>query len=219
MSTAEVTSNTNLPNFGVSNSIVTQSAVADALPPAAYQTVQFGTITNLPVDALILNQGDGVLEQETIIYDLDTADYVQLVANHEVYYGGNSTYTPYTSFYINVGTDTLSNAEALITLFNLSNSNPFVIAHFKQWCNPITGPASTPSVVNLSLLNPVGNTGTQGTYITLVGLSEVVDGYGLTTLFNNAGNTCVQTVPVRIEYGSPTNVIFRVLTNNIVYGL
>ena len=216
-----VTSNTNLPNFAVINATVTQSDVANALPPAAFQNAQFSNLTN-PVPAIYFNNTSSTGPQNeflvgtVVTYDLTGADLVQAACSELTVVGGTSTYASgATQVGLSLGSDSLANAEALLALFNLSSANPFVLTRFTQWCNPITGPASSPTGTVL-YLSGAANAGT-GLYVNVPNLNA----YGTTDLFNNATGTFIQTTPVRFEY-NPSNasqIICRpLLYTNSVYG-
>ena len=192
-----VTSNQNLLNFVVSNEQVNSAQVMNALNPGAFQTVQYESIVN-PLTPISFTGPSSVEVGTAMIYNLTAEDLVQGVTTQSVVIAGAGTYpSNATTLSISLGSDTAANAEALISVLNLSQSNPFVVTHFHQWVAGGAGGAS----LNVNLVNAAAPT-SYGTY--------VVFPSGSTGLFVNTSITTPGVTPVRFEYNSASQVTVRV---------
>ena len=189
-----VVSNENLDNFTASNESVNTAQVTNALNPSTFQNVKFNSTIN-PVIPVSFSGPPSYQDGTTVIHNLIAEELVQSVVSYLTIIGGASTYPVGTeNLLLSLGEDSSSNAESLISFFNLSENNPFVLANFYLW--PITSAGS----ITISFNNT--SYPSDGTYVVFPSV----------ILFYNPFDTLSQLTTVRFEYNSPTQITVRIIS-------
>ncbi len=181
---SSVTSNANLPDFNVYNTVVNESAVAAVLGPLNLDNLLFASACN-PEDPITIGASNVALT---------LANYIQaLVGQQQIYK------TTTDAVAITVGDDTAANAAALQNIFGLTSANQTRILSFvgvlpANSTNSSTGPAGVLSIANSS-------TGPTQTYVQILALN----GSATNTASLYATTTVTNGVVRRVAVFAPSN--------------
>lgn len=131
---SSVTSNANLSDFNVYNTVVNESAVAAVLGPLNLDNLLFASACN-PEDPITVTSADPVLT---------LGNYIQALIGQQIVIAGGSAGD------LVVGADTAANAKALQDIFGLTAANPSRILSFVAFATTTGAAAGANFQINLA---------------------------------------------------------------------
>ncbi len=144
---SSVTSNANLSDFNVYNTVVNESAVAAVLGPLSLDNLLFASACN-PEDPITVTNANPTLT---------LGNYIQALVGQQIVIAGG------TAGYLSVGGDTAANAKALQDIFGLTAASPSRILSFVAFATTNGTAGGAGFAINLA-----NTSGSTSTYVKLV---------------------------------------------------